>query len=94
MTTLAYCLYVTGVVAIQIYSAHQVMEEGEWDTNPHLLKMALLSVALCSIQDFAATMMHIDELINFKVAQLPFRQGSPSSSCPPSPTWYCSPSST
>jgi len=49
MATLAYCLYLSAVVLIQIFSAHRIMSEGEWDTNPHLLKMSLLTLSVCNI---------------------------------------------
>lgn len=56
---MGYSLYVSAVVLIQIVSVYILLKK--IDTNPGVVnKMSLTTIAMCNIEDFYLTMIHIE----------------------------------
>lgn len=78
-----YSLYVTAVVAIQIYSGFRLVRIMETPNFVFTAKMSLLTLSLCNIEDFSQTMSHIQYIMGSEVVILTFRVAIYSSSCLP-----------
>jgi hypothetical protein len=58
LTAILYCLFVSVVILGQIYSAYKLIKayaSGQVEAS----KISLMTVAICNIQDFFLTMMHL-----------------------------------
>ena len=58
-----YSLYVSGVVAIQIFSAFMLMKEMDTPNFAFGAKFSLLAFAVCNILDFSQAMTHIEYIM-------------------------------
>ncbi len=68
-----YSLYVTAVVAIQIYSGFRLVRIMETPNFVFTAKMSLLTLSLCNIEDFSQTMSHIQYIMGSEVVILTLR---------------------
>lgn len=60
---LVYCLITSAVVGLQILSAHFLLKRAE-TSNPNLIsKLSLTTVAICNIEDFYLTMVHVEYIM-------------------------------
>lgn len=75
-----YSLYVTAVVAIQIYSGFRLVRIMETPNFVFTAKMSLLTLSLCNIEDFSQTMSHIQYIMGSEVVILTLRVAIYSSS--------------
>lgn len=60
---MAYSLYVTGVILIQIYSGYVLLKIMDAPNFVFTAKMSLLTLSLCNIEDFSQTMNHIQYIM-------------------------------
>ena len=67
METLGYSLYVTAVVAIQIYAGYVLVGIMDAPNFVFTGKMSLLALSLCNIEDFSQTMNHIQYIMGSEV---------------------------
>lgn len=58
-----YSLYVSGVVAVQIFSAYMVMREMEASNSSFGSRFSLLTLAVCNVLDFAQMMTHVELIL-------------------------------
>jgi len=61
---MAYSLYVSGVVSLQIYSAFVLLRAMEGRNFALASKLSLLTLSLCNIMDFSETMEHIQYIMS------------------------------
>lgn len=61
---MTYSLYVSGVVAIQIFSAFMLMKEIDSPNAAFGAKFSLLTFAICNILDFSQAMTHIEYIMS------------------------------
>ena len=56
---MAYSLFVTAVIGVQVFSAYQLLRTMEGPNFAFAGKISLLTLSICNIEDFSATMEHI-----------------------------------
>ena len=61
---MAYSLYVTAIIAIQIFSAYKILKIMDQPNFVYTAKFSLLTISLCNIQDFSQTMTHIQNIMS------------------------------
>lgn len=61
---MVYSIYVTGVVAIQIYCAFVLLKIMDAPNFVFSAKISLLTLSLCNIEDFSQTMTHIQYIMS------------------------------
>lgn len=64
ISTMWYSIYVTAVIAIQIFSAFALLKLIDGPNFASGVKFSILSLCLCNIEDFAQTMSHIEYLMS------------------------------
>jgi hypothetical protein len=94
VSTMAYSVFVTGVLGIQIYCAWVLLRVMDAPNFVFTGKLSLLTLSLCNIEDFSQTMTHIQYIMGSEVLLRSLRAATSSSSCPPSPIFCSSSSST
>jgi hypothetical protein len=67
VSTMAYSLFVTGVVGIQIYCAFVLLRIMDAPNFVFSGRMSLLTLSLCNIEDFSQTMTHIQYIMGSEV---------------------------
>ncbi len=73
ISTMAYSLFATGLVAIQIYSGYVLLRIMDAPNFVFSAKISLLTLSLCNIEDFSQTMSHIQYIMSSEVDLLLFR---------------------
>lgn len=64
ISTMWYSIYVSAVIAIQIFSAFALLKLIDGPSFSSGAKFSVLSLCLCNIEDFAQTMSHIEYLMS------------------------------
>lgn len=64
LSTMAYSLYVSAVIAIQIFSAYMILKIMDVPNFVFTAKFSLLTISLCNIEDFSQTMSHIQNIMS------------------------------
>lgn len=59
ISTLGYCLYITAIVMGQVACCFMLLKQIDGPNPNFSNKFSLATVALCNIEDFYLTMMHI-----------------------------------
>ena len=67
VSTFGYCFYVSLVVAIQVVSLLVLLKRIEGVAPNVANKLSLTTVAVCNIEDFYLTMMHIEYIMTSAV---------------------------
>ena len=91
---MAYSLYVSAVIGLQVWSAYMLLRVMEGPNLAFAGRLSLLTLSLCNIEDFSSTMEHIQYIMGSEVTLTTLRAATSTSSCPPSPTSYSSSSLT
>lgn len=67
LSTFGYCFYVSFVVALQVVSLLMLLKRIEGVAPNVANKLSLTTVAVCNIEDFYLTMMHIEYIMTSAV---------------------------
>ena len=63
VSTMAYSLYVSAVIGLQVYSALMLLRVMEGPNLAFAGRLSLLTLSLCNIEDFSSTMEHIQYIM-------------------------------
>lgn len=69
---MAYSIYVSVIIAIQIFSAFKILKIMDQPNFAYTAKFSLLTISLCNIQDFSQTMSHIQNIMSSESGYLFF----------------------
>ncbi len=64
ISTMAYSLFMTGVVGLQIFCAFRLLKVMDAPNFVFTAKFSLLAISLCNIEDFSSTMGNIQNIMS------------------------------